>query len=55
LLLVPEKKNFFQTFLTLQMGKKIISKNHLTPAPTSFSFEDLLKNQQKSGNDFRKV
>jgi hypothetical protein len=37
------------------MGKKLISKNHLTPAPTSFSFEVLLKNQQKSGNDFRKV
>jgi hypothetical protein len=37
------------------MGKKLISKNHLTLAPTSFSFEVLLKNQQKSGNDFRKV
>jgi hypothetical protein len=37
------------------MGKKLISKNHLTPAPISFSFEVLLKNQQKSGNDIRKV
>jgi hypothetical protein len=37
------------------MEKKLISKNHLTPAPTSFSFEVSLKNQQKSGNDFRKV
>jgi hypothetical protein len=37
------------------MGKKLSSKNHLTPAPTSFSFEVLLKNQQKSGNGFRKV
>jgi hypothetical protein len=37
------------------MGEKLISKNHLTPAPTFFSFEISLKNQQKSGNDFRKV
>jgi hypothetical protein len=37
------------------MGKNLILKNHLTPAPTSFSFEVWLKNQQKSGNDFRKV
>jgi hypothetical protein len=37
------------------MGEKLISKNHLTPAPTSFSFNISLKNQQKSGNDFRKV
>jgi hypothetical protein len=36
------------------MGEKLISKNHLTPAPT-FSFEVSLKNPQKSGNDFRKV
>jgi hypothetical protein len=27
----------------------------LTPAPTFFSFEVSLKNQQKSENDFRKV
>jgi hypothetical protein len=37
------------------MGKKLISKNDLTPALTSFSFEVSLKNQQKRGNDFRKV
>jgi hypothetical protein len=37
------------------MGKKLISKNHLTPATISFSLEVLLKNQQKSGNDIRKV
>jgi hypothetical protein len=37
------------------MGGKLISKNHLIPAPTYFSFEISLKNQQKSGNDFGKV
>jgi hypothetical protein len=37
------------------MEKKLISKNHLTPASTSFSFEALLKNQQKSGNDLSNV
>jgi hypothetical protein len=37
------------------MRKKLISKNHLTTAPTFFSFEVSLKNQQKPGNDFRKV
>jgi hypothetical protein len=37
------------------VGKKLISKNDLTPALTSFSFEASLKNQQKSENDFRKV
>jgi hypothetical protein len=36
------------------MGEKLISKNHLTPAPTYFSFEVSLKNQQKSGNDLGK-
>ncbi len=37
------------------MGKKLISKNDLTPALTSFSFEVALKNKKKSVNDFRKV
>ncbi len=37
------------------MGKKLISKNDLTPAPTSSSFEASLKNQQKPEKDFRKV
>jgi hypothetical protein len=37
------------------MGEKLISKNHLTPAPTCFAFEVSLKNQQNSGNDFGKV
>jgi hypothetical protein len=37
------------------MRKKLISKNHLTSDPTSFSFEVSFKNQQKLGNDFRKV
>jgi hypothetical protein len=31
------------------MGEKLISKNHLIPAHTYFSFEVSLKNQQKSG------
>jgi hypothetical protein len=31
------------------MEKKLISKNHLTPAHFSFSFDISLKNQQKSG------
>jgi hypothetical protein len=35
------------------MGKKLISKNHLIPAPPPFLLR--LKNQQKSRNDFRKV
>jgi hypothetical protein len=37
------------------MGEKLISKNHLTPAPTCFTFKVSLKNQQKSGNDFGEV
>jgi hypothetical protein len=37
------------------MGEKLISKNHLTPAPISFPFEVSLKNQQKLENDFGKV
>jgi hypothetical protein len=31
------------------MEKKLISKNHLTPALTSFSFEISLRNQQNQG------
>jgi hypothetical protein len=37
------------------MEKKLTSKNHLTPAATSFSLGVLLKNEQKLVNDFRKV
>jgi hypothetical protein len=37
------------------MGKKLISKNHLTPRPTSFSYDVSLKNKKKSWSDFRKV
>jgi hypothetical protein len=37
------------------MGEKLISKNHLTPAPDYFLFGFSLKNQQKSENDFGKV
>jgi hypothetical protein len=37
------------------MGEKLISKNHLTPAPDKFLFGFSLKNQQKSENDFGKV
>ncbi len=49
------KKTFPHFFNITSMGEKLISKNHLTPAPTSFSFEVSLNNQQKSGNDFGKV
>jgi hypothetical protein len=37
------------------MGKKLDSKNYLTPAPHWNSFMVSLKNRQKSGNDFGKV
>ncbi len=48
-------RKYSSFFNITSMGKKLISKNHLNPALTSFSFEVSLKNQQKSGNDFRKV
>jgi hypothetical protein len=47
------KNYFLNIFNITPMGKKLISKNHLTPALTSFSFEVSLKNKKKSGNDFR--
>jgi hypothetical protein len=31
------------------MGKKLISKNHLTPRPTSFSYDVSLKNKKNHG------
>jgi hypothetical protein len=37
------------------MGEILISKNHLTPASTCFTFEVWFKSQQKSGDDFGKV
>jgi hypothetical protein len=37
------------------MGKKLNSKNHLTLAPTSFSFEISLKNQRMILKKFKVV
>jgi hypothetical protein len=31
------------------MGEKLISKNHLTPAPASFSLKVSLKNKKNQG------
>jgi hypothetical protein len=49
------EKNFPRFFNVTFIGEKLISKNYLNSAPTSFSFEHSPKNQQKSENDFGKV
>jgi hypothetical protein len=50
------RKNIFPHFFNItSMVEKLISKNDLTPTPTSFSFEVSLKNQQKLRNHFGKV